>query len=160
MPEKLPTSMFCGLPVSVATLPTFAAVARAIRYGTGGRWSRRVTASTRGASTRQTTSFTKKAESTPAAPVTAPSRASGVRALRIVHAMTRPKNPERRRYAVTIIMPKSSTRVCASTEATASSPAERARDDHRRGADDRDARAVHAEAGDPAEAEPRVGADE
>jgi hypothetical protein len=31
IPEKLPTSMFCGLPVSVATLPTFEAVASAMR---------------------------------------------------------------------------------------------------------------------------------
>jgi hypothetical protein len=31
MREKLPTSMFWGLPVSVATLPTLAAVASAIR---------------------------------------------------------------------------------------------------------------------------------
>jgi hypothetical protein len=31
MPEKLPISMFCGLPVSVATLPTLAAVASATR---------------------------------------------------------------------------------------------------------------------------------
>jgi len=53
--------------------------------------------------------------------VITPSRASGVRAFRIAQAMTRPKKPERRRYAVTIIMPKRSTRVWASTEATASS---------------------------------------
>src|SRR5207253_1756245 len=35
MDEKLPTSMFCGFPVKVATLPTFAAVTSATRYGTG-----------------------------------------------------------------------------------------------------------------------------
>src|SRR5207245_2920663 len=66
--------MFWGFPVSVATLPTLAAVASAIRYGTGGSPSWRVAPSTTGARTRQTTSFTKKAERTPEATMTAASR--------------------------------------------------------------------------------------
>ena len=76
--------------------------------------------STTGARTRQTTSLTKNAESTPEATTTAPSSASGVRARRNAHVITSRKKPERRRYAVTIIMPNSSTRVGASTAATAS----------------------------------------
>src|SRR5207249_2847163 len=49
--------MFCGFPVSVATLPTLAAVASARRYGTGGSPSWRVASSTTGVRTRQTTSL-------------------------------------------------------------------------------------------------------
>src|SRR5436309_1184704 len=71
--------MFWGFPVSVATLPTLAAVASAIRYGTGGSPSWRVAPSTTGARTRQTTSFTKKAERTPEATTTAASRPRGIR---------------------------------------------------------------------------------
>jgi hypothetical protein len=89
--------MFCGFPVSVATLPTLAAVASAIRYGTGGSSSRRVTVTTSGASTRQITSLTKSADSTPAAAMTAASRPRGLCARRIAHSVTRLKKPDSRR---------------------------------------------------------------
>jgi hypothetical protein len=112
--------MFCGFPVKVATLPTFAAVTSAIRYGTGGSASWRVASSTTGARTRHTTSLTKKADRTPEATTTVPSSIRGVRARRRAHVITSRKKPERRRYAVTIIIPNSSTRVGASTAATAS----------------------------------------
>ena len=92
----------------------------AIRYGTGGSASWRVASSTTGARTRHTTSLTKNAESTPDATTTVPSSIRGVRARRSAHVITSRKKPERRRYAVTIIIPKSNTRVGASTEATAS----------------------------------------
>jgi hypothetical protein len=52
--------------------------------------------------------------------MTAASRLRGVFALRIAHSVTRLKNPESRKYAATIIIPKSSTSVCASTARTAS----------------------------------------
>src|SRR5262245_64619521 len=112
--------MFCGFPVKVATLPTLAAVTSAIRYGTGGSASRRVASSTTGARTRHTTSLTKNAESTPDATTTVPSSIRGVRARRSAHVITSRKNPESRRYAVTLIIPNSSTKVGASTDATAS----------------------------------------
>ena len=112
--------MFCGFPVSVATLPTLAAVASARRYGTGGSPSWRVASSTTGVRTRQTTSLTKKADRPPEATTTTASKPSGVRARRSAHVITRRKNPERRRYAVTIIIPNKRTSVAASTEATAS----------------------------------------
>jgi hypothetical protein len=112
--------MFCGFPVRVATLPTFAAVTRAIRYGTGGSASWRVASSTTGAMTRHTTSLTKNAERTPDAPTTAASIARGVFARRSAQVITSRKKPERRRYPVTIIIPNSRTSVGASTEATAS----------------------------------------
>src|SRR6266702_205362 len=122
--------MFCGFPVSVATLPTVAAVARASRYGTEGSASCRVISSTTGARTRHTTSFTKNADRTPEAATTAARRASGVRARRSVHG------------------------------GHGIRPGQRARDDHQRGADDRDARAVDTEGGHAAEPEPDVGGDE
>ena len=112
--------MFCGFPVKVATLPTFAAVTSAIRYGTGGSASWCVASSTTGARTRHTTSLTKKADRTPEATTTVPSSIRGVRARRRAQVITSRKKPERRRYAVTIIIPNSSTSVGASTEATAS----------------------------------------
>jgi hypothetical protein len=46
MREKCPMIMFCGLPTSVATLPMFALVARAMRYGNSGKFPRRITATT------------------------------------------------------------------------------------------------------------------
>jgi len=97
MPEKLPTSMFCGLPVRVATLPTLAAVASAIRYGTGGRRSWRTRSSTIGAITRQTTSLTNNADNTPAATMMSPSRPTGVWARRTTAWVTRRKKPDSRR---------------------------------------------------------------
>src|SRR5438132_76247 len=56
-----------------------------------------VISSTTGARTRHTTSFTKNADRTPEAVTTAARRASGVRARRSAHVITRRKNPDRRR---------------------------------------------------------------
>src|SRR5262245_11977150 len=111
--------MFCGFPVSVATLPTLAAVARAKRYGTAGSRSCRVTAITTGARTRQITSLTKRADSTPDARATIAKRPTGPRARRTAQCVTRWKKPDSLRYAATISMPKRSTGVWASTAATA-----------------------------------------
>jgi hypothetical protein len=57
-------SMFCGLPVKVATEPELEAMQTASRYGMGGSRASSTTASTSGVSMRQTVSFTRKAEST------------------------------------------------------------------------------------------------
>ena len=65
--ENEPMSMFCGLPVMLATLPIFEAVATARRYGSGLMPIRRVSASTIGTMTRQMMSLTKNADSTPLA---------------------------------------------------------------------------------------------
>ena len=74
MPEKDPIRMFCGLPVIVAVLPTFDAVATARRYGTGLTPIRRVAFSTKGTMTRQMMSLTKNAESNPIRKITVGSR--------------------------------------------------------------------------------------
>ncbi len=57
--------MFCGLPVIVATLPMFDAVATAITYGSTGRRRRRARWIANGVITRQTTSLTRNADSSP-----------------------------------------------------------------------------------------------
>ena len=107
MPEKLPIIMFCGLPVIVATLPIFAAMATARRYGIGFRRSRRVISSTSGVSTRHMVSFTKNAEKKPDTSTIAASSRMGRCACSTTHALTAVKNPDSRRLATTIIMPNS-----------------------------------------------------
>ena len=74
MPDSEPISMFCGLPVIVAALPIFDAVATAITYGTGGSLSRRAMCTTNGVITRQTMSLTRNAESSPLVKMTVGSR--------------------------------------------------------------------------------------
>jgi len=78
MPENEPISMFCGLPVMVATLPMFDAVATARRYGSGFTPMRRVAVRTKGTMTRQMMSLTKNAESTPLVTITVGSRWRGL----------------------------------------------------------------------------------
>src|SRR6266513_2957079 len=80
MREKCPIIMFCGLPTSVATLPMFALVASAIRYGSNGNFPRRMTAITSGVSIKQIVSLTSKAERIPDVSMRYSSSRSGVRA--------------------------------------------------------------------------------
>jgi hypothetical protein len=72
--DRDPISMFCGLPVTVATLPIFDAVATATRYGMGGSSRRRAMCNTNGVMTRHTMSFTRNAESKPQVKMTVGSR--------------------------------------------------------------------------------------
>jgi hypothetical protein len=74
MRDSDPISMFCGLPVIVATLPMFDAVATAMTYGTAGTLSRCAICTTNGVMTRQTMSLTRNAESTPVVKITVGSR--------------------------------------------------------------------------------------
>ena len=60
--DSEPMSMFCGLPVIVAVLPMFDAVATATTYGIGGSPRRRAMRNARGVITRHTMSFTRNAE--------------------------------------------------------------------------------------------------
>src|SRR4029450_8427413 len=84
------------------------------------------------------------------------------RARRNAHVITSRKKPERRRYAVTIIMPNSSTRGGASTAGTASGHRTRHRPGppHPRRADYRHAGSIDPESRDAAERQPDVGSDE
>ena len=106
--------MFCGLPVMVATLPTFEAVATANRYGMGLRFTAVTSSSTSGVITKQIVSLTKKAESVPDASTTATRSANGRRTCVAIQSVTRRKKPETRRLATTIIMPSKSVMVSKS----------------------------------------------
>jgi len=106
--------MFCGLPVIVATLPIFDAVATASRYGMGWRLTAVTSSSTSGVITKQIVSFTKKAESVPDASAMATSSASGRRTCVAIQSVTRRKKPQTRRLATTIIMPSKSVMVSKS----------------------------------------------
>src|SRR5207249_8158719 len=61
----MPTSMFCGLPVTEMTEPAFAPIARPIRYGVGLTRSGPSAASSTGVTTRQIVSFTNRADRSP-----------------------------------------------------------------------------------------------
>jgi len=106
--------MFCGLPVIVATLPMFDAVATANRYGMGLRLTPTMISSTSGVITKQIVSFTKKAESVPDASTMATSSVKGRRTCVAIQSVTRRKKPETRRLATTIIMPSKSVMVSKS----------------------------------------------
>ena len=70
--------MFCGLPVMVPVEPTFAAVAKSIRWGIGSNFIRRARCNTSGVIATQTTSFMRNAESTPERAIVTASRPFGV----------------------------------------------------------------------------------
>ena len=99
--------MFCGFPVMVATLPTLAPMATASRYGTGLRFRVEVTSSTSGVSTRHIVSLTNRAEKNPETKTIAASSRMGRWARSTTCALTARKNPDRRRFATTIIIPNS-----------------------------------------------------
>ena len=74
IPDSEPISMFCGLPVIVAVLPMFDAVATATTYGIGGSPRRRAMRSASGVITRHTMSFTRNAEKRPLVKITVGNR--------------------------------------------------------------------------------------
>ncbi len=93
MPEDVPISMFCGLPVMVAVEPIFDAIATASRYGTGRRRSAWARSTTNGASTRQIASLTRKADAMPDTRIIAPSNSTGRRAWPATHLVAIAKIP-------------------------------------------------------------------
>src|SRR5205085_10766269 len=106
MPEKDPISMFCGLPVMVATLPMFELVATASKYGSGGKFIRLVMLSKKGTMTRHTMSFTKNAERIPQVKITAGKRYCAGSLFKKTSAL-HSKNPTKCRFPTIIIMDKS-----------------------------------------------------
>jgi len=88
----MPTSMSCGLPISVIALPTLAPVTSAIRYGTGFRRARSVARRTIGVKSRQIVSLTKSAERRPELTTSSTSIRRGVPERRRIHADTYSKN--------------------------------------------------------------------
>ena len=79
-------SMFCGLPVKVATEPALEAMHTASRYGMGGRRASSTTTSTSGVSIRQMVSLTRKADRKALVHATATRSSRGVWALRSAQA--------------------------------------------------------------------------
>ena len=107
MCETLAISMFCGLPVMVATLPMFEAVASASRYGSG-RWPRAIAISmTIGVKIRQMVSLTKSAERMPLTNTTATSSSRGSWTRCATARTTSRKKPAMRRCAISTIIPNS-----------------------------------------------------
>jgi hypothetical protein len=111
--------MFCGLPTTVATEPTLAAVASATRNGTGGSDAAAASSTTSGVIASTMVSLRKTAESSPDAATTRASSWRGVRAEAATRCATSPKNPPSRRLALSTIIPSSSASVPRSTAANA-----------------------------------------
>src|SRR5579864_1472394 len=119
MCEYEPMSMFCGLPVIVATLPIFEAVATASKNGSGCRRILLVRTKTKGTITKQTMSFTRNADRIPEVKITAGRNARGCRCFStasVVHS----KKPERCRLPTISIMENSRTIVGKSIRRRAS----------------------------------------
>ena len=89
---QIPTSMFCGLPVTESTEPTFEPIASPMRYTLGRTPRGRSAASSTGVTTRQTVSLTKNAEKRPPPTTTAKSSRSGDLARRSTHCAPHSKN--------------------------------------------------------------------
>ena len=89
---QIPTSMFCGFPVTESTEPTFAPIASPIKYAFGRSRSGPSAASSTGVTTRQIVSFTKNADRRPPPTTTPSSRRSGVRARCNTHSAAHSKN--------------------------------------------------------------------
>src|SRR5438445_7014243 len=62
IPDRIPMNAFCGLPTSVATLPTFAEIATATRYGIGFTRKARALRTTTGVTSNAIVSFRTTAE--------------------------------------------------------------------------------------------------
>ena len=120
VPLQMPTSMFCGLPVTESTEPTLAPIARPMRYGVGRTRSGPSAASSTGVTTRQIVSFTKNADNSPPPTTTPRSRRSGVRARRSTHSAAHSKNFPTSRYPTISMRPRRNTSTSKSMAAYAS----------------------------------------
>ena len=89
---QIPTSMFCGFPVTDSTEPTFAPMASPIRYALGRTRSGPSAASSTGVTTRQIVSLTKNADRRPPPTTTPKSSRWGVPARRSTHSAAHSKN--------------------------------------------------------------------
>ena len=112
--------MFCGLPVKVAALPAFEAIATARRYGTGLRRKAPATSMTRGAITRQIASLTRKAEKNPVTMTIAAKSTGAEWARRRAKWAASSKKPETRNWLTIIIMPSKSVMASRSMALSAS----------------------------------------
>lgn len=116
-PLQMPTSMFCGLPVTDSTEPTLAPMASPRRYGRGRTRRRSSAASSTGVTTKQMVSLTKNADMTPPPTTTANSSRAGVSERSSTHSAAHSKNLPTSRYPTMSMRPSRKTRTSKSTAA-------------------------------------------
>jgi len=107
MPERIAMNAFCGLPTSVATLPMFAAIATATRYGTGFTRSARVLRTTTGVTSSAIVSFRTSAERKAVAIMSHARKEAWLFARVAMRDETRSKKPHTSRPETRTIIPTS-----------------------------------------------------
>src|SRR2546428_506176 len=100
---------FWGLPTSVATLPTFAAIATATRYGSGFTRKARVLRITTGVTSNAIVSFSTRADNAAVATMSHARNAAWFFARTAIRDETRSKNPQISSPDTSSIMPTRST---------------------------------------------------
>src|SRR5213594_1852869 len=93
IPDWMAMNAFWGLPTSVATLPTFAAMATATRYGTGFTRRARALRTTTGVTRRAIVSFRTRADRAAVATINQTRNETWVLARLAIREETRSKNP-------------------------------------------------------------------
>ena len=106
--------MFCGLPLKLTTPPTFAAPARASRYGSAGSFASTTTATTSGVSTTHTVSLTSSADNAPATKINPNNSERAERARTSTRYAASRKNCACWRYAAITSTPNNSSSTCRS----------------------------------------------
>src|SRR5881296_2475407 len=109
IPDRMAMNAFCGLPTSVATLPTFAAIATATRYGRGFTRRARVLRTTTGVTRSAIVSFKTMADSAAVATMSHARSEAWVFARLAIREDTRSKNPQTSSPETRSIMPTRST---------------------------------------------------
>src|SRR5256712_11145949 len=109
IPDRIEMNAFWGLPTSVATLPTFAAIATATRYGSGFTRNGRVLRITTGVTSNAIVSFSTRADNAAVATMSHARNAAWFFARTAIRDETRSKNPQISSPDTSSIMPTRST---------------------------------------------------
>jgi len=120
IPDRIAMYAFWGFPTSVARLPTFTAIARATRWGTGFTRRARALRTTTGVTRRAIVSFRTRAERTAVTTMRPARRLAWSRERRATRAATRSKKPHASRPETRIIIPMRSRRTSTLIAARAS----------------------------------------
>src|SRR5712691_8209493 len=105
IPDRIPMNAFCGLPTSVATLPTFAEIATATRYGIGFTRSARALRTTTGVASNAIVSFRTTADNAAVVTMSQTRKEVCVFARAAIRDETRSKNPHASSPDTRTIMP-------------------------------------------------------
>ena len=105
IPDRIPMNAFCGLPTSVATLPTFAEIATATRYGIGFTRKARALRTTTGVTSNAIVSFRTTADSAAVVTMSQTRKEVCVFARAAIRDETRSKNPQASSPDTRTIMP-------------------------------------------------------